>query len=53
MCRHCASRAVDSRPNNKLHFDEQGDEATELGQLILYYIDDDKIIELAKHLARQ
>lgn len=42
-----------SRPNNKLQFDEQGDEATELGQPILYYKDDDKIIVLAKHLARQ
>jgi len=32
----------------------RGDEATtELGQPILYYIDDDKIIVLAKHLARQ
>lgn len=41
-----------SRPNNKLQFDEQGDEVTELGQPILYYRDDDdKIIVRAKHLA--
>lgn len=44
---------LNSRPNNKLQFDEQGGEATELGQPILYYFNDDKIIVLAKHLARQ
>jgi hypothetical protein len=43
---------LNSRPNNKLQFDEQGGEATELGQPILYYLNDDKIIVLAKTFSK-